>query len=169
MNWWSSCRAHPGRLLSRADIVIVRSRQVPEDARLRGFAAFSSWAEIVLILVPVLFLRKKKYRESHYQLFSSCVFIVLGGMALPLRSDDLRLPALEFDLLHAVGHRDSDFPRIHFDFASSCSVLAVKRLPILPAPVEQWYDLETYYKKIYPYIQMSGYGDKNQYRPSYTD
>jgi Ni/Fe-hydrogenase subunit HybB-like protein len=48
-------------------------------------------------------------------------------------------------------------------------LFAVKRLPILPAPVQQWYDLETYYRKIYPYVQMSGYGETDQHRPSYAD
>ena len=54
-------------------------------------------------------------------------------------------------------------------FCVICFLWAVKRLPILPAPVEQWYESENYYRKIYPYIQLSGYGDTNQYRPHYAD
>ena len=47
-------------------------------------------------------------------------------------------------------------------------MVAVKKLPILPAPMNEWYGLESYYRNFYPYVQMSGYG-KDQHRPSYAD
>ena len=61
---------------------------------------------------------------------------------------------------------------ISLSFICTCIclfLLAVKRLPILPAPLEEWYDLENYYRNFYPYIQMSGYGNPDQHRPSYAD
>ncbi len=133
-----------------------------------GFRSFLFWDEILLVLVPVLFLRQKKYRESHYHLFSACVFIVLGGMAY--RFDPTTFAYRPWDLTYYTPSVIEIL--ISLGFISTCIILfllAVKRLPILPAPVEQWYDLENYYKQIYPYIQMSGYGDTNQHRPSYAD
>jgi Ni/Fe-hydrogenase subunit HybB-like protein len=133
-----------------------------------GFRSFLFWDEMLLILVPVLFLRLKKYRESHYHLFMSCVLVVLGGMAY--RFDPTTFAYRPWSLSYYTPTVIEIL--ISLGFISTCIVLfllAVKRLPILPAPVEQWYGLEEYYKRIYPYVQMSGYGDKDQYRPSYAD
>jgi Ni/Fe-hydrogenase subunit HybB-like protein len=133
-----------------------------------GFRSFLFWDEMLLILVPVVFLRLKKYRESHYHLFMGCVLVVLGGMAY--RFDPTTFAYRPWSLSYYTPTVIEIL--ISLGFISTCIVLfllAVKRLPILPAPVEQWYGLEEYYKRIYPYVQMSGYGDKDQYRPSYAD
>ena len=133
-----------------------------------GFRSFLFWDEMLLILVPVLFLRVKKYRESHYHLFMGCVLVVLGGMAY--RFDPTTFAYRPWSLSYYTPTVIEIL--ISLGFISTCIILflvAVKRLPILPAPVQQWYDLEEYYKRIYPYVQMSGYVDKDQYRPSYAD
>ncbi len=133
-----------------------------------GFRSFLFWDEMLLILVPVLFLRVKKYRESHYHLFMACVLVVLGGMAY--RFDPTTFAYRPWSLSYYTPTVIEIL--ISLGFISTCIILflvAVKRLPILPAPVQQWYDLEEYYKRIYPYVQMSGYVDKDQYRPSYAD
>ncbi len=51
-----------------------------------GFRSFLFWDEIQLVLLPTLFLRKKKYRESHYHLFSCCVLHRAGRNGISLRS-----------------------------------------------------------------------------------
>ena len=133
-----------------------------------GFRSFLFWDEMQLVLIPVLFLRLKKYRESHYHLFICCVLVVLGGMAY--RFDPTTFAYRPWSLSYYTPTVIEIL--ISLGFISTCILLfllAVKRLPILPAPVQQWYDLEEYYKRIYPYVQMSGYGDKDQYRPSYAD
>ena len=58
---------------------------------------------------------KKKYRESHYHLFICCVLIVLGGMAYRFDPTTFAYRPWSLDVLHAFGHRNSDFPRVHFD------------------------------------------------------
>jgi Ni/Fe-hydrogenase subunit HybB-like protein len=125
-------------------------------------------AEMAFIAVPAWRLQQKEVRENHYQLFLSCFFIVMGGLGYRFDPTTFAYrhwtktyytPAL-IEILISLG------------FISFCIIAytaAVKRLPILPAPVEQWYESENYYRRIYPYVQLSGYGDKNQYRPNYTD
>jgi Ni/Fe-hydrogenase subunit HybB-like protein len=125
-------------------------------------------AEMLLIVWPALRLRRKEVRENQYQLFLSCALIALGGLGYRFDpttfayrhwSRTYYTPAV-IEILICLG------------FICFCIIgflWAVKRLPILPAPVEQWFESENYYRKIYPYIQLSGYGDKDQHRPSYAD
>ncbi len=125
-------------------------------------------AEMLLIVWPALRLRRKEVREDHYQLFLSCALIALGGLGY--RFDPTTFAYRHWDVTHYTPALIEIF--ISLGFICFCIIgflWAVKRLPILPAPVEQWYESENYYRKIYPYIQLSGYGDKNQYRPNYTD
>jgi len=119
-------------------------------------------AEMGLILVPWYLLRRKEVRNSHKQLFLSCFFIALGGLGY-------RFDPTTFAYRH--WSRTYYTPTvievlISLGFICFCIIgylWAVKRLPILPAPVEQWYESENYYRRIYPYIQLSGYGNQNQY------
>ena len=49
-------------------------------------------------------------------------------------------------------------------------LLAVKQLPILPAPVAEWDDLVDYYRHLYPWIQMSRSDHAtSEHRPRYAD
>ena len=125
-------------------------------------------AEMLLIAVPAWRLQRADVRNNHYQLWMNCFYIVLGGLGYRFDpttfayrhwSRTYYTPAI-IEILISLG------------FISFCIIAytaAVKRLPILPAPVEQWYESENYYKKIYPYIQLSGHGNENQYRPNYAD
>jgi|HubBroStandDraft_6_1064221.scaffolds.fasta_scaffold03818_8 Ni/Fe-hydrogenase subunit HybB-like protein len=125
-------------------------------------------AEMGLIVVPALLLRRKEVRENQYQLFLNCFLIALGGLGY--RFDPTTFAYRHWSRTHYTPAVIEIL--ISLGFICFCIIAftwAVKRLPILPAPVEQWYESENYYKKIYPYIQLSGYGDKDQHRPSYAD
>lgn len=136
-----------------------------------GFLSCLFWAEMLLIFVPAFYLRKAKYRDNAYTLFRNCFFIVVGGMAY--RFDPTTLAYRPWRLGIIAYYTPSVIEiAISLSFICTCICLfliAVKRLPILPAPLQQWYDSESYYRNFYPYIQMSGYGNQDQHRPSYAD
>ncbi|HZD31706.1 MAG TPA: Ni/Fe-hydrogenase cytochrome b subunit [Candidatus Angelobacter sp.] len=157
--------------------VIVRLADIVIRAIFLGqfFKMLTPWylpllflAEMLLIAVPAWKLQRPEVRNDHYQLWLNCFYIVAGGLGYRFDpttfayrhwSRTYYTPAI-IEILVSLG------------FISFCIIAyttAVKRLPILPAPVEQWYESENYYKKIYPYIQLSEHGNQNQHRPNYAD
>jgi Ni/Fe-hydrogenase subunit HybB-like protein len=136
-----------------------------------GFLSLLFWGEMLLLFVPAFLLRYPKYRHSHYEVFRNCVLIVIGGMAY--RFDPTTFAYRPWRIGIVAFYTPSVIEiLISLSFVCTCICLflmAVKRLPILPAPLQEWYDLESYYRNFYPYIQMSGYGDTDQHRPSYAD
>jgi Ni/Fe-hydrogenase subunit HybB-like protein len=136
-----------------------------------GFLSLLFWGEMLLIFVPAFYLRNPKYRQSHYVVFRNCVLIVIGGMAY--RFDPTTFAYRPWRIGIVAYYTPSVIEiLISLSFICTCICLfliAVKRLPILPAPLQEWHDLESYYRNFYPYIQMSGYGESDQHRPSYAD
>ena len=136
-----------------------------------GLLSLLFWAEMLLILVPAFYLRQAKYRNSSYRLFRNCFLIVVGGMMY--RFDPTTFAYRPWRLGIIAYYTPSVIEVIiSLSFICTCICLfliAVKRLPILPAPLQQWYDLESYYRNFYPYVQMSGHGNTDQHRPSYAD
>jgi Ni/Fe-hydrogenase subunit HybB-like protein len=135
-----------------------------------GLLSVLFWAEMLLLLVPAYYLRQPKYRNSAYLLFRNCFFIVVGGMMY--RFDPTTFAYRPWRVGIVAYYTPSVIEVIiSLSFICTCICLfmvAVKKLPILPAPMQQWYDLESYYRNFYPYIQMSGHG-ADQHRPSYAD
>ena len=124
-----------------------------------GFCSLLFWAEMLLIFVPAFYLRQTKYRDSAY-LSVPQLLPYRGSAAWRIASIPRPSPtargAWHRRVLHAVGDRDHHLAELHLLPASVLFLVAVKRLPILPAPLQQWYDLESYYREFYPYVQMSG-------------
>ena len=151
--WWAIVRV--------ADIVIRTVFCAPFETTLRPwYLPLLLLAEMCLVVTPALRLKKQEVRESHYQLFLSCFFIVLGGLgyrfdpttfAYRRWSRPYYTPAV-IEILISLGL---------VCFCIVCFLWAVKRLPNLP-PGGAVVRIGNYYRKIYPYIQLSGYGDKNQ-------
>jgi Ni/Fe-hydrogenase subunit HybB-like protein len=136
-----------------------------------GFLSLLFWAEMLCILVPAYYLRQPKYRNSSYHLFRNCFLIVIGGMLY--RFDPTTFAYRPWRVGIVAYYTPSVIEVIiSLSFICTCICLfmiAVKKLPILPAPMQQWYDLESYYRNFYPYIQMSGHVNADQHRPSYAD
>jgi len=112
------------------------------------------WTEMILIGGAAIALRRKTVVESAYYLFLASLTTVGGGMiyryappALAFSSKPLSwYSPTVIEILVSVGL----IALCHMGF-----LLAVKILPILPAPVAEWDDLVDYYRHLYPWIHMS--------------
>lgn len=136
-----------------------------------GLLSLIFWLEMLFIFVPAFYLRKEKYRNQPYLLFRNCFFIVASGMLYRFAPTTFAYRPWRVGIIAYYTPTVIEVV-ISLSFICTCICLfliAVKRLPILPAPLEQWYESESYYRNFYPYIQMSGYGNTDQHRPSYAD
>jgi len=136
-----------------------------------GLLSLIFWLEMVFIFVPAYYLRKAKYRNSAYLLFRNCFLIVAGGMLYRFSPTTFAYRPWRFGV---IAYYTPTVIEIVTSLSFICTciclfLIAVKRLPILPAPLQQWFESESYYRNFYPYIQMSGYGNPDQHRPSYAD
>jgi len=135
-----------------------------------GWLSVIFWLEMLSIFVPAFYLRRQKYRHHPYLLFRNCLLIVAGGMLYRFSPTTFAYRPWRVGI---VAYYTPTVIEIIISLSFICTciclfLIAVKRLPILPAPLQQWYESESYYRNFYPYIQMSGYG-KDQHRPSYAD
>ena len=127
------------------------------------------WTEIALIGGAGMALRRKDVAENGSHLFLASLTMVIGGMVYRYAPPFLAFSSkpLSFysptviEILISVGF----IALCHMGF-----LLAVKQLPILPAPVAEWDDLVDYYRHLYPWIQMTRSDHAtSEHRPSYAD
>jgi Ni/Fe-hydrogenase subunit HybB-like protein len=140
---------------------------------LRAFAfdgyALVFWVEMVFIAGAALALRRRTVVDSGYDLFLASLAMVIGGMIYRYAP-----PAFAFSSKPLSYYSPTVIEiLVSVSFIAFCHMgflLAVKRLPILPAPVAEWDDLVDYYRHLYPWIQMSRSDHAtSEHRPRYAD
>jgi Ni/Fe-hydrogenase subunit HybB-like protein len=128
------------------------------------------WTEMLFIGGAAVMLRKRTITDSGYHLFLVALAMVIGGMIYRYAP-----PALAFTSRANAWYFPSAIEiLISLGFIACCHLvflLAVKRLPILPAPVSEWDDLVDYYRHLYPWIHMSRSEDHaaSEHRPRYAN
>ncbi len=127
------------------------------------------WSEMILIGGATVALRRREVLDSAYHLFLVSLAIIAGGMIYRYAP-----PALAFSAEPNAWYTPSVIEiLISLGFIAFCHLgflLAVKRLPILPAPVADWDDLVDYYRHLYPWIQMTRSDHAtSEHRPRYAD
>jgi Ni/Fe-hydrogenase subunit HybB-like protein len=112
------------------------------------------WTETLCIGGATFALRRKEVVDSGYHLFIASMLMVAGGMIYRYAP-----PALALSAQPLAAYSPSVIEiLVSLGFIAMCHLgflFAVKRLPILPAPVAEWDDVVDYYRHLYPWIQMS--------------
>jgi len=107
------------------------------------------WVETLLLVGPSVYLLLGDNRRIASRLFRADVLIAVGGMlyrfdpttfAFTARPGAVYFPSA-IEALVAAGY---------VCLAMAAFILAVKYLPILPAPVSAWYDLEHFTRVVHP-------------------
>jgi Ni/Fe-hydrogenase subunit HybB-like protein len=130
------------------------------------------WIETLTIGGAVIALRRRSVLESPYHLFLASLSLIAGGMIYRYAP-----PALAFTAEPLAWYTPSVIEiLVSLGFIAFCHLgflIAVKRLPILPAPVADWYDLVDYYRHLYPWVQRSQRTESDhatsEHRPSYAN
>jgi Ni/Fe-hydrogenase subunit HybB-like protein len=167
--------AQVGRLASNLALAWVAFRLLDLIFNGKFPAMFSSgyallfWLENLTIGGAAWAYRSTESQGHAQRLYVSSVVMVIGGMiyryspagfAYSSKPLSFYTPSV-IEILIATG------------LMASCVVLfliAVKRYPILPAPISEWPSLVNYYKYLYPWIATSSKQDvKTSNRPSYAD
>ena len=114
------------------------------------------WIEMILILVGGIYLRKSVKSQAQYQMFLGYALSSAGGMIYRFSPTTLAfLPnpeALYFpatiEILVSIGF---------IGLGIAGFLFAVKRLAILPAPLQDWHDMASYFRFRRPYIRWTEY------------
>jgi Ni/Fe-hydrogenase subunit HybB-like protein len=127
------------------------------------------WTEMALIGGAGVALRRKPVVESGHSLFLISLATVIGGMIYRYAP-----PALAFSSKPLSFYSPTVVEiLISLGFIALCHLgflVAVKRLPILPAPVSEWDNLVDYYRYLYPWVQISRSDHAtSEHRPGYAD
>lgn len=126
------------------------------------------WAETLLAVVPSIYLLRDKNTRTASKLYMSAVLIGIGGMlyrldpttfAFASRAHALYFPSVT-EVLIAFGY---------VCLAIAGFVVAVKCLPILPAPISAWHDLAEYVRVDRPEIELEPHDLSNHYRPHFAN
>jgi Ni/Fe-hydrogenase subunit HybB-like protein len=127
------------------------------------------WIETIAIGEAAAALRRPAVAGSAYHLFLASLALIAGGMFYRYAP-----PALAFTAEPMAWYTPSVIEiLISLGFIAICHLaflVAVKRLPILPAPVGDWYDVVDYYQHLYPWVAKwrSEHG-ASQHRPGYAN
>jgi Ni/Fe-hydrogenase subunit HybB-like protein len=127
------------------------------------------WTEMALVAGTGMALRRKAVVESSYALFLVSLATVVGGMIYRYAP-----PALAFSSKPLSFYSPTVVEiLVSLGFIALCHLgflVAVKLLPILPAPVSEWDNLVDYYRYLYPWVQISRSDHAtSEHRPSYAD
>lgn len=126
------------------------------------------WLETVSLAVPSLYLLADANSRNPRRLFLADVLIAVGGMlyrfdptsfAFSARPGAVYFPSLTEALIAAGA----------VCFALATFILAVKYLPILPAPVAAWHDLEEYAEAVHLKWRFKIHDFSHQNRPDLAD
>jgi Ni/Fe-hydrogenase subunit HybB-like protein len=156
--WWAGVRI--------VDIV-VRGQLLTAVAF--DWFALVFWMEMLCIVGGAIALRRRDVVNSGYHLFLTALAIIAGGMIYRYAP-----PSLAFTAEPNAWYFPSVIEiLVSLGFIAMCHLaflLAVKRLPILPAPVADWDDHVDYYRHLYPWITMSRSDHAtSQHRPGYAN
>jgi len=126
------------------------------------------WLEILLLVCPSVYLLWGVKRCLPSWLFVADVLIAAGGMlyrldpttfAFTARPGAVYFPSA-IEVLVAVGY---------VCLAIAAFILAAKYLPILPAPVSAWYDMEHYARVVHPDWKLEIHDLSHQNRPNFAN
>lgn len=127
------------------------------------------WSETLLIAGAGLALRRDAVCSQPSRLFQASLAMVAGGMIFRYAP-----PALAFAGAPLASYTPSTIEvLITLGFIAACHLgflFAVKRYPILPAPIAEWDSLVDYYHHLYPWIALSRSGHAtNHDRPHHAN
>jgi Ni/Fe-hydrogenase subunit HybB-like protein len=112
------------------------------------------WTETLLIAGAGLALRRDAVWRRADRLFLASLAMVAGGMVYRYAP-----PALAFSAAPLSWYTPSAIEvLVTLGFIAACHLaflVAVKRYPILPAPIAEWDSLIDYYRHLYPWIALS--------------
>jgi Ni/Fe-hydrogenase subunit HybB-like protein len=112
------------------------------------------WTEMLCISAGTLALRRPSVVVSPYYLFLASLTLVAGGMIYRYAPPSL---ALSSQPLAAYSPSPIEI-LVSLGLIACCQLgflVAVKWLPILPAPVTEWHDVVDYYRHLYPWIETA--------------
>lgn len=126
------------------------------------------WLETLLLVSPSLYLLAARNRAIPSRLFGATVLIAIGGMlyrfdptslAFSARPGAVYFPSA-IEAVTALGF---------VCLALAAFLLAVKRLPILPAPISAWYRLEHYVEIVHPDWKLEPHDLPHHNRPNFAN
>jgi Ni/Fe-hydrogenase subunit HybB-like protein len=156
--WWLGVRV--------LDVVI--RGQILTAFRLDWFALVF-WTETIAIGGAALALRRPAVVKDSYRLFLVSLALIIGGMVYRYAPPSLAFTAEPMawytpsviEILISVGF----MALAYLGFQ-----VAVKRLPILPAAVSDWYEVVDYYQHLYPWVaKWRREHGASQHRPGYAN
>jgi Ni/Fe-hydrogenase subunit HybB-like protein len=126
------------------------------------------WLETLLLATPSIYLLRGENRRIPSRLFLADVLIAAGGMlyrfdpttfAFTARAGAVYFPS-PIEVVIAAGF---------VCLAIAAFILAAKYLPILPAPVSAWHDLEEYARVVHPEWKLETHDFSNHNRPHFAN
>ena len=126
------------------------------------------WLEILLLAVPSVYLLRGNNRRFASRLFVADVLIAAGGMlyrldpailAFTARPGAVYFPSA-IEALVAAGY---------VCLAVAAFIVAAKYLPILPAPVSAWHDMEHYARVVHPDWKLESHDFSHHNRPHFAN
>jgi Ni/Fe-hydrogenase subunit HybB-like protein len=126
------------------------------------------WLETLLLVVPALFLLELKNRVDPTRLFVANLVLAAGGMlyrfdpasfAFAARGGAMYFPSA-IEVLISLGF---------ICLAIATFLLAVKYLPILPAPISAWHDMAHYARVIHPELELEPHDVAHYDRPHFAN
>lgn len=126
------------------------------------------WLETLLLVCPSLYLLAGRNREIPSRLFQATVPVAIGGMLYRLNPTTFAFSARP----GAVYFPSAIEAVIALGFvcmAVAGFILAVKYLPILPAPVSAWHSLEHYVEIVHPEWKLEPHDLSHHDRPNFAN
>ena len=126
------------------------------------------WLETLLLATPSVYLLRGENRRISSRLFLADVLIAVGGMlyrfdpttfAFTARAGAVYFPSA-IEVVIAAGY---------VCLAIAAFILAAKYLPILPAPVSAWHDLEEYARVVHPEWKLETHDFSHHNRPHFAN
>ena len=126
------------------------------------------WIETLLLVAPSVYLLWGNNRSIPSRLFQASVAIAIGGMlyrfdptafAFAARPGALYFPSA-MEAIIAVGF---------VCLAVAAFIVAAKYLPILPAPVSAWHDMEHYTRVVHPDWKLEIHDFSHHNRPNFAN
>jgi len=126
------------------------------------------WLETLLLVLPSVYLLWGDNSRIPSRLFLADALIAIGGMlyrfdpttlAFSARPGAVYFPSA-IEVLVATGY---------VCFAMAAFILAAKYLPILPAPVTAWHDMEHYARVVHPDWKLEIHDFSHQNRPNFAN
>lgn len=153
-NWVSGISL--GWLALRALDLIVRGA-LPHVLDGDGFAAVF-WTETLLVAVPAVLFRWSHFRTTPRWVFRLVILTIAGGMAYRFVPTTIAFSPMESaryfpavpELVMTVGF---------IALALAAYTVAVKRFAVLPAPLEQWFEMVEHDRLLYPHVTRDRHGN----------